>query len=308
MQEPEASLNYFNSAPKAFLNLADLPATGLEQPGSRITYRLVVAGEPVAVEQFVASARRGLGRGQRLETAADARPEIRSAMDRAGRFLGLAALVSVVLAAIAVAMAARRHSARHLAGSAVMRCLGASQRTLVGIHVGELLMLGVFASAARRAAGAVAAVGGRRLAGRSTESRHSGGGMATGARRNGRRPDGAARIRRAAGAGPAARAGAARAAPGSGYRRTQRLDRDVRRPGGPGPAAVVEGGLGRARYRDAGRDQRHAGGPGRARLWADRAGPAPPWRAHADPGAMDWPMSAVGRQPASRRFHRWAWG
>ena len=145
-QEPEASLNYFAAGPKVFLNLVDLPATELEQPGSRITYRLVVAGEPAAVERFVARAGRALGRGQRLETAADARPEIRSALDRAGRFLGLAALISVVLAAVAVAMAARRHSARHLQGSAVMRCLGASQRTLVGIHVGELLMLGVIAS------------------------------------------------------------------------------------------------------------------------------------------------------------------
>jgi len=147
VQEPEAALDYFSAGPKVFLNLSDLPATGLEQEGSRITYRLIVAGEPAAVEQFVAKARQGLGRGQRLETAADARPEIRSALDRAGRFLGLAALISVVLAAVAVAMAARRHSARHLAGSAVMRCLGASQRTLVGIHVGELLMLGVFGSA-----------------------------------------------------------------------------------------------------------------------------------------------------------------
>src|SRR5690606_12842305 len=67
--------------------------------------------------------------------------------DRASRFLGLAALVSVVLAAVAVAMAARRHSERHLSGTAVMRCLGASQRTLVAVHVGELLLLGVLASA-----------------------------------------------------------------------------------------------------------------------------------------------------------------
>ncbi len=147
-QEPDAVLDYFNAGPKVFLNLADLPATGLVQEGSRITYRLVVAGEPAAVENFVETARSHLQRGQRLETAADARPEIRSALDRAGRFLGLAALVAVVLAAIAVAMAARRHSARHLAGSAVMRCLGASQRTLVGIHVGELLMLGLAASVA----------------------------------------------------------------------------------------------------------------------------------------------------------------
>lgn len=146
-QEPDASLDYFNIAPKVFLNLSDLPATGLIQPGSRIRYRMVVAGPANAVERFVAEAKPALGRGQRLETIADARPEVRSALDRAGRFLGLAALVSVVLAAVAVAMAARRHSERHLSGTAVMRCLGASQRTLVGIHVGELVLLGLIASA-----------------------------------------------------------------------------------------------------------------------------------------------------------------
>ncbi len=145
LQEPDAALDYFNVAPRVFINLADLPATGLVQEGSRIRYRLVVAGESAAVETFTSAAREALGRGQRIETIQDARPEIRSSLDRAGRFLGLAALVSVVLAAVAVAMAARRHSERHLSGTAVMRCLGASQRTLVGIHVGELILLGLIA-------------------------------------------------------------------------------------------------------------------------------------------------------------------
>ncbi|MBJ6982216.1 FtsX-like permease family protein [Luteimonas sp. MC1572] len=147
VQEPDAALDYFNVAPRVFLNLDDLGATGLVQEGSRIRYRLVVAGDAAAVDRFTSAARDGLQRGQRLETAADARPEVRSALDRAGRFLGLAALVSVVLAAVAVAMAARRHSARHLQGAAVMRCLGASQRTLVVIHVGELMLLGLLACA-----------------------------------------------------------------------------------------------------------------------------------------------------------------
>ena len=146
VQEPDAALDYFNTSPRVFLNLADIPGTGLVQEGSRITYRLVVAGDATAVETFNATVRDNLGRGQRLETAASARPEIRRALERADRFLGLAALVSVVLAAVAVAMAARRHSARHLSGSAVMRCLGASQNTLVGIHAGELLMLGLLGS------------------------------------------------------------------------------------------------------------------------------------------------------------------
>ncbi|MGV8932516.1 MAG: ABC transporter permease [Luteimonas sp.] len=147
VQEPDAAIDYFNVAPRVFLNLADLPATGLVQEGSRIGYRLIVAGDAGPVEKFMRTANAALQPGQRLETAADARPEIRSALDRAGRFLGLAALVSVVLAAVAVAMAARRHSERHLSGAAVMRCLGASQRTLVGIHVGEMLLLGLLASA-----------------------------------------------------------------------------------------------------------------------------------------------------------------
>jgi putative ABC transport system permease protein len=146
VQEPDAALDYFNVAPRVFLNLADLPATGLVQEGSRLRYRLVVAGEPNAVERFVRTAREGLARGQRLETVKDARPEMRSALDRAGRFLSLASLVSVVLAAVAVAMAARRHSERHLSSTAVMRCLGASQRTLVGTYGGELLLLGLIAS------------------------------------------------------------------------------------------------------------------------------------------------------------------
>ncbi len=144
-QEPGAGFDYFNVAPKVFLNLADLAKTGLVQEGSRVRYRLAVAGEAAAVERFTEVARGNLQRGQRLETIGESRPEMRSALDRAGRFLGLAALVSVILAAVAVAMAARRHSARHLAGAAVMRCLGASQRRLVAIHVGELLLLGLIA-------------------------------------------------------------------------------------------------------------------------------------------------------------------
>lgn len=145
LQEPDASIDYFNVAPKVFLHLSDLEATGLIQPGSRIRYRLVIAGDANAVDGFATAARANIGRGQRVETIGDARPEVRSSLDRAGRFLGLAALVSVILAAVAVAMAARQHSARHLTSVAVMRCMGAQQRTLVGIHVGELLLLGVIA-------------------------------------------------------------------------------------------------------------------------------------------------------------------
>ncbi len=246
VQEPDAALDYFNVAPKVFLNLADVPSTGLVQEGSRIRYRLVVAGPAAAVEGFVAAARPALGRGQRLETISDARPEIRSALDRAGRFLGLAALVSVVLAAVAVAMAARRHSARHLSGTAVMRCLGASQRTLVGIQVGELMMLGLVASTVGVAIAFALQWADRRLAGAGAEAVDPARGLAAGPAGLRRRPGGADGVRRAAGAGAAPRAGIARAAPRPRPHRTERVAGGHRRSRRAGRAAVVEGGLGRA--------------------------------------------------------------
>ncbi|MBP6299979.1 MAG: FtsX-like permease family protein [Arenimonas sp.] len=146
LQEPDAALDYFNVAPKVMIALRDLPSTGLVQNGSRIQYRLVVAGNKPSVQKFVQNTRKNLQRGQRLESSEDARPEVRSALDRAGRFLSLAALVSLILAAVAIALAARRHSARHLDGSAVMRCLGASQATIAFLQLGELFFLGLVGS------------------------------------------------------------------------------------------------------------------------------------------------------------------
>lgn len=146
IQEPDAALDYFNVSPRIFIARDDLAKTGLVQDGSRIGYRLVVAGNSADVKTFVALTKKNLERGQRLETSDDARPEVRLALDRAGRFLGIAALVSLILAAVAVALAARRHSARHLDGSAVMRCLGASQSTIAGLQLGELFFLGMVGS------------------------------------------------------------------------------------------------------------------------------------------------------------------
>lgn len=146
LREPDAALDYFNVAPKVLIAYDDLAASGLVQDGSRIQYRMVVAGEAGAVKRFAAEQRASLQRGQRLESRDDARPEVRSALDRANRFLSLAALVSLILAAVAIALAARRHSARHLDASAVMRCLGASQGTIASLQLGELLFLGLVGS------------------------------------------------------------------------------------------------------------------------------------------------------------------
>lgn len=147
-QEPDRGVNFFSVAPRLLMNLADLAATGLIQPGSRISYRLLVAGELPAIKAFRAQVAPVLERGERIEDAENARPEIRTALERAQKFLGLAALLTVVLAAVAVALAARRYLQRHLDPCAVMRCLGATQGFLLRIFISQFLLLGVLATVA----------------------------------------------------------------------------------------------------------------------------------------------------------------
>ncbi|MGZ5127468.1 MAG: ABC transporter permease, partial [Burkholderiales bacterium] len=144
--EPDASIGFINGGPRVILNEADIAATGLVQPGSRIGYRLLIAGPADAVDAYRAWAMKQLQPGQRVEGIRDARPEIRSALDRAEKFLSLAALVSVVLAAVAIGLSARRFLQRHLDSCAMMRCLGASQAMVVRLYLIHFLVLGVIAS------------------------------------------------------------------------------------------------------------------------------------------------------------------
>jgi putative ABC transport system permease protein len=145
-QEPDYSIGFLNLRPRVLINEVDLPATGLIQQGSRIGYRLLVSGDPGEVEGFRKWAEHRLLLGEKIEGIRDARPEIRSALERAEKFLSLTALASVVLAAAAAALAVRRFTQRHLDGCAVMRCLGASQGAMLRLYLYHFLTLGFVAS------------------------------------------------------------------------------------------------------------------------------------------------------------------
>ncbi len=144
--EPDRGLNFFSVAPRLLMNLADVEATGLIVPGSRVSYRLLLAGEYKIINQFRFFVDKSLKRGERIEDAENGRPEIRTALERAQRFLGLAALLTVVLATVTVALASRRYMQRHLDPCAIMRCLGATQEFLLRIYLAQFLLLGVIAS------------------------------------------------------------------------------------------------------------------------------------------------------------------
>lgn len=145
--EPDRGVQFVNVAPRAMINLDDLPATGLLGPGSRVRYTLLVSGSAEAVNSYKNWLKPRLQRGQELSSLDSARPEITGSLKRAQQFLILVALLAVMIAAVAVALATRRFTLRHRDGIAVMRCLGATRRQLGFMLWSEFFLLAVLAGA-----------------------------------------------------------------------------------------------------------------------------------------------------------------
>src|SRR5580704_4660604 len=156
---PDQGTGFVNLAPAALLNYDDVASTELIQPGSRVTYAALFAGaaEPISTfREYLVSAK---APGERLREVDESSRQLNSAIDRASRFLNLASLASVLLAAVAVAMGARRYAARHIDTVALMKCMGASQGFVLAISLIELTLLAVSAVAAGASLGYLAQSG-----------------------------------------------------------------------------------------------------------------------------------------------------
>jgi len=156
---PDQGAGFADLSATLLINLADVPATELIQPGSRVRRAVLFAGDRDDVAQFREYLAASKQQGERLQSIEDASPQIRASSDRAGRFLSLASLVSVLLAAIAVAMAARRYATRHLDNVALMKCMGASQGFVLRQTLVQLVCVGVLVTLAGTVVGYLAQAG-----------------------------------------------------------------------------------------------------------------------------------------------------
>ncbi|MET3151477.1 UNVERIFIED_ORG: putative ABC transport system permease protein [Stenotrophomonas geniculata] len=144
--EPDAGGDLLTLSPTLLVNRADVEGTGLLGPGSRINYRVMFAGPAADIASF----RQWLlpqVKGMRLLSVNDTQRGVRQAFDLAGRFLGLSALLAVLLAGVATALAANRFALRRIDQVAILRCLGARQRDILAGLALQLLMLAVPACA-----------------------------------------------------------------------------------------------------------------------------------------------------------------
>jgi putative ABC transport system permease protein len=158
--EPDRGAGFASFAPRVLMAEADLPATGLVQPASRVGYRLALATPEgwgtaraaSALREFTGYAEARIKsvplRGVRVESLQSGRPEMRQTLDRAEKFLNLVALLAALLAAVAVGIAARDFAQRHLDDCAMLRVLGLPQRRIALAYTLEFGLVGLLASAA----------------------------------------------------------------------------------------------------------------------------------------------------------------
>ena len=151
MRELDRGAGFTNFAPRVMMSLEDLQSTGLIGLGSRVTYRLLLAGpdEQIAAYQKWASTHiesENL-RGLRIETLENAQPIMRKTLERAEQFLSLVALLTAIIAAVAIALSARRYMVGQADACAALKCFGATRGVILKKQVTTLLSLGVFAAA-----------------------------------------------------------------------------------------------------------------------------------------------------------------
>lgn len=150
--EPDRGSGFLGFSPRVMIAEQDLAATKLVQDGSRVTYRLLLAGDKKAVEKFKVEIENQIStqelKGVRIDTIDNGNEQMRTTLDRAEQFLSMVSMLSAMLAAVAVAMAARRFMLRHIDACAMLRCLGLTQNQVTSMYLLEFLILGIIGSLA----------------------------------------------------------------------------------------------------------------------------------------------------------------
>ncbi len=146
IREPSRGGDMFSFAPRLMMNAADLPSTKLIQFGSRVKYQLLLASEPQNISQYFKQATPQLSRGEKIEDVRNARPEIKLALEKAQQFLGLSAMVSVILAMVAMLLSSLPYIKQSLDTFALMRCFGASKNTVLHVLAMQTLIIAFFSA------------------------------------------------------------------------------------------------------------------------------------------------------------------
>ena len=157
--EPDRGGGFLEFAPRLLMRAEDVPDTRVIQPGSRIRYRLQLAGPDNGLRSLHDAIRDELAPGYRWRDVRGANARIRNALERSESFLLLGGLLTVLLAGVAVALSAHRYARRHYDHVAVLKTLGVTPGEIQRGYTLVLLIIGIVGALAGLAFGVLAHLG-----------------------------------------------------------------------------------------------------------------------------------------------------
>ncbi len=135
-------------APPVFIPLEYLPATGLNQKGSRINYSYYFHLEPDVQADAIADGLDSLLEVHRMnyDTIASRKRETGRSFSDLSKFLSLVGFIALLLGCIGVSSAIHIYIKEKLNSIAILRCLGASSRQAFLIYLVQVLGVGFVGS------------------------------------------------------------------------------------------------------------------------------------------------------------------
>ena len=142
---PDRNDGFLTFAPTVIANIDDLDAMGVIQPGSRVVYRQLYSGNEKQIENFV-NKLQDLPAEIRIQRIENIGQQLGRTLDRSNRFFSLAGLVTIIIAAIAAMISARRYAMRHIFNCSLMKIFGATQGFVLSSLIGQLMLMTLLAT------------------------------------------------------------------------------------------------------------------------------------------------------------------
>ncbi|MHC0016519.1 ABC transporter permease [Acinetobacter pittii] len=149
VRDSNQELGFSGFSPTVIIHQADIAKTHAIQTGSRIDYRLLMAGSPEQVQSFSKQFKQqhqpskevDEAAGLRLRDASESNSRLLRPLENLDTFLQLANILTILLCGIAIALTSQRYVQQNQDHIALIRCLGASKFQILWAYIGLLCVV-----------------------------------------------------------------------------------------------------------------------------------------------------------------------
>lgn len=149
VRDSNQELGFSGFSPTVIIHQSDIAKTHAIQTGSRIDYRLLMAGKPEQVQTFAKQFKQqhqptkdlDETAGLRLRDASESNSRLLRPLENLDTFLQLANILTILLCGIAIALTSQRYVQQNQDHIALIRCLGGSKFQILLAYIGLLCVV-----------------------------------------------------------------------------------------------------------------------------------------------------------------------